>query len=399
MHHITTNMKGKQPKNLGDENLKSLAFAPSPPWYWRIRMALKGTNRQRLTCDDVPMRGLTGKWIIISGSNNGIGREAALSFARCGANIVLACRDPPSHEMQPADVAMECKMASEAAGHDKAIIEWWEVDMATLHSVNAFADRWLRTERPLDILCNNAGIGGNPGDAQGILVKTEDNFEIVHQVNFLSHVLLTLRLLSSLARAERPRVVCTTSCMMFFGTLNMDKFNSDGCKGEEFYCNNKLFLQIWLTELQHRLSESERYSHILINGVHPGYTNTGIWHVARPPGWISWIRQLPESILVTTLANLFAISAEQGSYAIVNAAFGPKTCPNGEIEQEGKGNEVGGRYFNRIWEAQAMPYCDDQQSRSLVWNQALRELDLEDGNLFELDRDQPACPRQTIGLG
>jgi NAD(P)-dependent dehydrogenase (short-subunit alcohol dehydrogenase family) len=100
---------------------------------------------------------LTGKWIVISGSNNGIGREAALQFAAWGGNLILACRDPPPRETHPTKVVEECKEKAKEAGHTDTTIEWWELDCAKLGSVEAFAKRWLDTGRALDILCNNAG--------------------------------------------------------------------------------------------------------------------------------------------------------------------------------------------------------------------------------------------------
>jgi NAD(P)-dependent dehydrogenase (short-subunit alcohol dehydrogenase family) len=256
--------------------------------------------------------------------------------------------------------------------------------MARLSSVNVFADRWLQTDRPLDILCNNAGIGGNPGDAQNMMVKTEDGFKIVHQVNFLSHCLLTLALLAVTGPSDGAEVVCTTSCMMFFGTFDVEKFNGAGCKGEDFYCNNKLFLQVWLTELQLRLRGSERYSYITINGRHPGYTNTGIWHITREPGWINWMWHLLESFLAKTLAGLFAISAEQGSYAITHAATSPECGPGIRLPQAKDDlSRAGGKYFNRIWEAETMPQCFDPESRLLVWMKVMEELSLEESGLLD----------------
>lgn len=366
---------------LRSDELSSLQQAPSesvvePSSFWRIRRALSSLDSRRLTRKDVPLQDLRGKWVIISGSNSGIGREAALFFAQCGANIILACRNPPPHEENPAVVVTECKVANQAAGHEDAVIEWWETDMTKLSTVNAFATRWLETGRPLDILCNNAGIGGNPGDGKGEILKTEDGFEIVHQVNFLSHCLLTLRLLQSLAKAVEPRVVFTTSCNMFFGTFDLNKFNGEGCSGEDFYCNNKLFLQVWLTELQLRLSASEHYRHIMVNGVHPGCTNTNMWHIEREPGWVNWMRYLSESLLVKTLVGLFGISAEQGSYAIIHAATiawsGSRI--NAQQAKDNAGCQ-GGKYFNRIWETEPMPYCHDPGSRLLVWKKVLEELD------------------------
>lgn len=125
---------------------------PSPLWY--MSQALACCNSRRLTIPDVDC---SDKWVLISGGNSGIGREAALRFAKWGANLVIGCRkNSPSREPHPDAVEEECKTAAKNAGHT-SIIEWWEVDMASLESVRASGQKWLETGRSLDILCNNAG--------------------------------------------------------------------------------------------------------------------------------------------------------------------------------------------------------------------------------------------------
>jgi len=150
-----------------------------PSLWWRRWQAFKGTNPQHLTIPEVD---LSNKWVLLAGGNSGIGFEAALQFAKWGANIVLGCRpNPPSHEMHPDEAVKILKDAASAAGHHTAI-EWWECDMSSLKSVEAFGQRWLETGRPLDILANNAGIAPKES-TDGKAVLTIDGFEIVHQVS------------------------------------------------------------------------------------------------------------------------------------------------------------------------------------------------------------------------
>ncbi|WPH01518.1 WW domain-containing oxidoreductase [Acrodontium crateriforme] len=353
-----------------------------PGILWRHYKGHQGTNSKKLTRDDVPFKDLTGKWIIISGSNNGIGREAALFFAQCGANLILACRNPPPHEKHPYTVVEECKAAARSASNEKSIIEWWDIDMTKLSTVDAFAKRWLDTGRPLDILCNNAGMGGNPGGLSGNIMKTEDGFEFVHQVNFTSHVLLTMRLLPALAKAPEPRIVCTTSCMTYYGKFNLANFDGTGCKGVEFYNNNKLYFQMWLTELHHRMMRNDKYKHITINGVHPGYVNSGIWRFETGKGFLGLIASLVRFFL-QWLAALVAISTEQGSYCITNAATSLDAGPDPAIQGVGsKGGKGGGRYFNRIWEWDNMPHNQDPDARSRVWRKVDEELKLTQKGLL-----------------
>ena len=141
-----------------------------------LLQALRGTNTTFLTDRHVPGSDLRGKWVIISGSNNGIGLEAAKSFAAWGANLILACRDPPSWEQHPMAAVEQCKEIAVAKGHSSTV-EWWEVDMADLNSVENFCRRWLESDRALDILCNNAGMP--PAEKTHM---TKDGFQVLHQV-------------------------------------------------------------------------------------------------------------------------------------------------------------------------------------------------------------------------
>lgn len=149
---------------------------PEPSALWCLWKTLKGINSSKITIPDADLR---QKWVIITGGNSGIGREAALQFSKWGANIILGCRQPPPHEPHPDVVVQECKAAALAAGHDSTCIEWSECDMANLASVEAFGKRWLARGTPLDILCNNAGM---PGAQLSKVRMTTDGFEILHQV-------------------------------------------------------------------------------------------------------------------------------------------------------------------------------------------------------------------------
>src|ERR1700712_5481131 len=333
-----------------------------PTKEWSSEQSRKGLTRETLSVPDVD---LTGKWIIVTGANSGIGREATLQFAKWGASIVLACRNPPAHEPRPEKVGEECKEAAKSNGHLDSAFESWVVDYVDLKTVDAFADRWLATGRPLDILCNNVGIGSSPGGAS--VTKTKDGFEIYHQVNFLAHVLLTLRLLPALAKAPTPRVVCTVSSMHFFGEFDLRNCNGElnrpGFDGVAFYQNNKLWFQIWLTELQRRMLQHEEYKHITINGVHPGYINSEIWNLT----YDSWLRPI-KTAMWKLLAHFIAISSQQGSLCIINGATAVDAGPDPKVQGVGvQGGKGGGRYYSRIKEATPMPHTKDPDCRQRLW--------------------------------
>ncbi|KAJ5971861.1 Short-chain dehydrogenase/reductase SDR [Penicillium vulpinum] len=330
----------------------------------------RGTNTTFLTDQHVPSTDLTGKWIIITGSNNGVGFEAAKLFASWGANLILACREPPAWELHPTAAMNQCKELALAYGHSSTI-EWWPIDMADLSSVDAFCQRWLQCDRALDILCNNAGIA-EPTKQTPI---TKDGFHMVHQVNFLSHVLLTLRLLPSLARSAEPRVICTTSCFHHLGIFDLERFNSEEGSRGNAYRNNKLYYQMWVVELQSRLLKNPEYLHITVNGIHPGFVASGIWDGLEDAG------NAPSGL--SLVLRYVAITSQQGGLAIVNAAtspeFGPDPKKQGVGAQTGRG---GGKYINRIWEGPMKAYCNDSEARSRLWIKLDEELGLQEKGLL-----------------
>ncbi|TVY35302.1 Retinol dehydrogenase [Lachnellula subtilissima] len=343
------------------ENIKASKSKASPCKYpsslWCQIQSFRCCNSTTVEIIDVDF---TGKWIIITGGNSGIGREAALRFASWGANIILGCRpNPPPREPAPESVVDECKAAAKVAGKLDTEIEWWEVDMSSLASVQALGKRWLDTGRPLDILCNNAGISSAPSSQ----VITNDGFDLVHQINLLSHVLLTLTLLPSLAKEPGPRILCTTSNAQYFGVFDLEE---NANKREGSYGNNKLYFQTWLTELQARLAKSNKYKHIVIHGFHPGYAQTNIWN-PETKDWGEWI--------CMKLMPYVGISAQQGSLCIANAASSPDLAME-NLKADPKDGIIGAKFMNRIWDFTPMPHTRHPECRRMVWDFVDKELKL-----------------------
>jgi len=316
---------------------------------------------------------MTGKWILISGGNSGIGREASIQLAKWGANIVMACRpNPPPREPSPDSAVEDCKHAAKSAGHLDSVIEWWPVDMSSLSSVSALAQRWLNTSRPLDVLCNNAGLSSTINKT----IITDDGFELIHQVNFLSHVLMTLSLLPALAKATAPRVLCTTSNMQYMGIFNLANSNA----GTELsYAHNKLYFQVWLTELQARLAHSPEFKHIVVHGLHPGYVMTNIWNPltkenVKEMSFGEWF--------LGKLLPYVGITAQQGSLCITNAATNPAWGLDA-LKPDPEDGIVGAKFLNRVWECESMPHTRHPECRKMVWEFVDEELKLGDQGLLK----------------
>ncbi|KAJ7663843.1 hypothetical protein DFH06DRAFT_1128222 [Mycena polygramma] len=100
---------------------------------------------------------LTGKTVIVLGANTGLGFEATKHFASMNAGgLILALRSKPKQGTGRAHrTAPELKTET---GYGKA--ELWLVDLADFASVKEFADKFERDGGRLDILVENAGVGG-----------------------------------------------------------------------------------------------------------------------------------------------------------------------------------------------------------------------------------------------
>jgi retinol dehydrogenase 12 len=130
--------------------------------------------------------------ILITGANTGIGAAAALQLARPGTHLVLACRS----EEKTAPVLAQIREAGAEAS-------FLHVDLADLAATSAAAEGFAARAKRLDLLINNAGLGGQKG-------LTKDGFELAFGVNHLGHFALTLPLLPLLERAG-GRVVNVSS--------------------------------------------------------------------------------------------------------------------------------------------------------------------------------------------
>ena len=190
----------------------------------------------------------------------------------------------------------------------------------------------------------------------------------------MSHVLLTLRLLPSLAEQTPGRVVCSTSSYHFLGKYDPELYTGPGMVGNP-YQNNKLYYQIWLTELQSRLLKHADYMGIVIHGIHPGFVASSIWTPIKEKG----------GRVLDFLLSYVAIDSQQGSFAITNAATSPEFGPDPKTQAIGAPNgRGGGKFINRIWEITPKREVHDPELRLQVWGKVAERLDLAEKGLLDV---------------
>ncbi|TPX18052.1 uncharacterized protein E0L32_011871 [Thyridium curvatum] len=244
--------------------------------------------------NDIPS--LEGKVILVTGGNNGLGRQSVLEYARHSpARIWLTSRSLDKGRAAADDIRKEMPGAP---------IEILELDLASFDSIKKAASTVRAQSDRLDILLLNAGIMASAP------ALTEDGYELQFGTNYVGHALLT-KLLTPLleSTAALPgadvRIVSVSSDGHAFAPKG--GFFPETCKttAEEMgpfgrYGQSKMAGILWGREL------ARRYPQFTVASVHPGVVKTGLgtsWTGA--PRALYW--------LLTAVATFAAKTPEQGA--------------------------------------------------------------------------------------
>ncbi|MFF2088665.1 oxidoreductase [Nocardia sp. NPDC058176] len=232
------------------------------------------------TTADLPDQ--TGRTIIVTGANSGLGAATARALSAAGARVILACRNVAKAEQVAASLSGETEVRA--------------LDLANLNSVRAFADSIDR----VDVLINNAGVMALP------LGRTADGFEMQFGTNYLGHFALTNLLLDRIT----DRVVTVASGAHRIGKINLDDPNWERRRYDRWlaYGQSKLANLSFAYELQRRLAGEG--SAVVSVAAHPGYAATDLMsHTETVQDKFMWLGN-----------RLFAQSAEQGALPSLFAA-------------------------------------------------------------------------------
>src|SRR5258706_4631821 len=247
------------------------------------------------TAKDMPDQ--SGRVVIITGANSGIGYESAIAFARKRAKVVMACRSIDKAERARQDLLKLVPGVS---------VEIQRLDLGDLKSIRAFAESFNANYDRLDILMNNAGIMAPPYG------KTTDGFETQFGTNHLGHFALTGLLMPKLLETPQSRVVTVSSGVYLNGHINFDDLQSEKHYSPwAAYSQSKLANILFTEELQRKLEVAR----------------ADVISVASHPGWAATNLQTSNNrlqhIFMLTGNFLLAQSAERGATSQLYAATAP----------------------------------------------------------------------------
>ena len=238
---------------------------------------------EKWTSDNIP--DLTGKIIIITGANSGIGFETAKEIARKGAQTILACRSE--------EKGIEAIQRIQTEVPD-AHIKPMTLDLSSLKSVHAFAETFKASYDRLNVLINNAGIMWVPYG------KTEDGFENHFGTNHLGHFTLTGLLIGPLLNTTASRVINVSSMAHKSGDIDFTELmceNGKTYKKEFAYSQSKLANLLFTFELQRKLGTLNSTS--IAIAAHPGGSDTNLGRYVADNWLFKVLRQLTKPITQT----------------------------------------------------------------------------------------------------
>jgi len=296
---------------------------------------------------------LTGRTILVTGANGGLGYETSLALAARNALVVMASRKTVRSGEARDQILEQLPDAS---------IEVREVDLSSLDSVRYFAER-MRLDHPyLDAIVCNAGVMGVPES------RTDDGFDLQWQVNHLGHFELVRLLWVTLVANGGGRVVTVTS----FGRHMRGEFDPEDPPIEGEYRRWRAYGQTKMANLQFALEINRRASAagVPVEGIatHPGLSHTRR-NTTRPPR--------PPKTLLQRIARLwirwFGMDPARGAHSMIRAAADPEA--------------LGGRLYGpRFMTTGAstrrllMPWTTRSAQNELVWAVSERQL----GEPFEI---------------
>jgi NAD(P)-dependent dehydrogenase (short-subunit alcohol dehydrogenase family) len=209
------------------------------------------------TSADIPDQ--TGRTIVVTGANSGLGLSAARGLVAHGAHVVLACRNTDKGEQAAAAITQAGSTRDVVPG--TATVE--ELDLADLGSVRKFA---ARLDGPVATLINNAGLMAIPEQ------RTAEGFEMQFGTNVLGHFALTGLLLDRIT----DRVVFLSSLAHRLGKIRLDDLNWERRRYQRWlaYGQSKLADLMIAYELEHRFVAAG--SPLRAMAAHPGYSATNL---------------------------------------------------------------------------------------------------------------------------
>src|SRR5664280_293922 len=194
---------------------------------------------------------LSDKTILITGSTDGLGKLVAKHLAMEDATVLIHGRNEQKGNSLVNELTTQ-------TGNSR--LKYYNGDFSSLNKVKELCDHILKDQSHIDILINNVGIGKGRYNNREL---SDDGIELRFEVNYLSHVLLTEKLL--------PLLKDKSSSIINVASIGQEPINfknlmlDSGYDGFLAYRQSKTALIMYTFDLAIRLKENR----INVNALHP----------------------------------------------------------------------------------------------------------------------------------
>ena len=267
------------------------------------------------TTDDVLSgKDLRGKRVLVTGVSAGLGVETARALSAHGAQVVGAARDLGKAKRATAEIQ---RQAANGGG-----FELVELDLASLESVRACADRLAADGRPFDAVIANAGVMRTP------FGHTADGFETQFGTNHLGHFVLANRIASLIAPGGR--LVNVASAGHRYSDVDLDDPNFERTPYDPMlaYGRSKTANILFAVEFDRR----HKARGVRAAAVHPGVIRTELGRHMKPEELDKALEQINAQLAAEGRGPFQFKTIPQGAATSIWAAF---VAP---------ADEIGGRY-------------------------------------------------------
>ena len=280
---------------------------------------------------------LSGKTVVITGANSGIGKAAAVQLAEAGANVVMACRSLERG-------AMAFEEVKERSGNP--LVELLQVDMSSQESIHAFVKAFLHRHERLDVLIHNAA---NFDLTLKTPQLTADGVETIFATNHVGVFLLTSLLLDMLKDSAPSRVITVASKgLVVYPNLDIEFDNLNGERDfnpQHAYYHSKLAQVMYTYDLAERLADTG----VTVNCVRVGNVALADDRLGNIPAFLKKLYALKKKMALTPerMARTYVYLAADPEVREVTSGYWDEN--NRQVKSNA--NSYRRETWQRLWQA------------------------------------------------
>jgi NAD(P)-dependent dehydrogenase (short-subunit alcohol dehydrogenase family) len=280
---------------------------------------------------------LTGKVVVITGANSGIGKAAAVQLAETGVYVVMACRS-----LERGAIALD-EVISRSGSES---VELLQVDMSSQESIQEFVKAFLHRHERLDVLIHNAA---NFDLTLKAPVLTAEGVETIFATNHVGVFLLTSLLLDVLKDSSPSRVITVASKgLVVYPNLDIELDNLNGERDfspQHAYYHSKLAQVMYTYDLAERLADTG----VTVNCVRVGNVAVADDRLGNIPGFLKKLYALKKKMALSPerMARTYLYLAADPALEDVSGGYWDEN--NRQVKSNA--NSYRRETWERLWEA------------------------------------------------